>query len=669
MLDDNIGTTWTLPEGAMARLGKGGQPYLTNNGMSLSPDHTCFVVGTRIGLWKYDVSSMSPIALWETDRGNIYAVDISRDGKWIAIANWDGMIKILDVHSGECILRINRIEERTIHHHITISPDSKWVAVANRKEIVEVFDTQSGECVAKMKRKSHEEQFRIISQLEFSPNSQHVAAVIGTQTYLWNLRTGDPTAVFDGKNFAFSPNSQLLACEKSYKISNTTPPRGASNISVWSIATSDRIAHITEHNNLITKIMFSPCGQFLTSSDRSSTVHVWNLNNNVLKETYTYDDMKRLILFSLPEGTLLATLFFRETIEVWDIEECEILQTYEQQVESIGYNWFWRCPDLVIAHTLSNNGSISKTKHTLSTLSEFHSFPEPLLFSPNGEMLTARGGSGGVVLWDIKSKQTQQILIKGKSIRSFTFLPCGDILAISWEPNTNVYKVWAIGKNDEVQIAQYSPSMELGRDTFAFSDSHFAFGGYGSIVYLWDIKHSEEPHLLIGHTGHIRSLSFSPDGKSLASGSSDNTARLWDVETKKEIEMFPLNEPTTTMALNFSPCGRVIAGGMRGQLCLWSTEKLILQHTIPQPENSLNPYTIAFSPCGRYLASGTWWQQGMKHMAIRLWEVETGENIHTFWGHTTDVQSLAFSPDGTFLVSGGFDATCLLWNVESFIVQ
>ena len=99
------------------------------------------------------------------------------------------------------------------------------------------------------------------------------------------------------------------------------------------------------------------------------------------------------------------------------------------------------------------------------------------------------------------------------------------------------------------------------------------------------------------------------------------------------------------------------------------TEKLILQHTIPQPENSLNPYTIAFSPCGRYLASGTWWQQGMKHMAIRLWEVETGENIHTFWGHTTDVQSLAFSPDGTFLVSGGFDATCLLWNVESFIVQ
>ena len=53
-------------------------------------------------------------------------------------------------------------------------------------------------------------------------------------------------------------------------------------------------------------------------------------------------------------------------------------------------------------------------------------------------------------------------------------------------------------------------------------------------------------------------------------------------------------------------------------------------------------------------------------MAIRLWDVATGENIHTFWGHTTDVQSLAFSPDGMFLASGGFDGTILLWDVESF---
>ena len=57
----------------------------------------------------------------------------------------------------------------------------------------------------------------------------------------------------------------------------------------------------------------------------------------------------------------------------------------------------------------------------------------------------------------------------------------------------------------------------------------------------------------------------------------------------------------------------------------------------------------------------------MEKMAIRLWDVATGEEITTFWGHPTDVQSLAFSPDNTLLASGSHDCTILLWDVKSFI--
>lgn len=79
--------------------------------------------------------------------------------------------------------------------------------------------------------------------------------------------------------------------------------------------------------------------------------------------------------------------------------------------------------------------------------------------------------------------------------------------------------------------------------------------------------------------------------------------------------------------------------------------------------------SLGFSPCRKYLASGSGWRRGIgiKKIAIRLWNVVSGENIATFRGHPTNIQSLAFSPDGTILASGGYGGTIVLWDVKSFI--
>ena len=142
-------------------------------------------------------------------------------------------------------------------------------------------------------------------------------------------------------------------------------------------------------------------------------------------------------------------------------------------------------------------------------------------------------------------------------------------------------------------------------------------------------------------------------------------SRLWDVESGEAIETFL----DRTYPIVFSPCSRMIAGGGRPGILLWDVKRAETFLTIPLLEADSWLDSLAFSPCSRYLASGSGWRRGMgiKKVAIRLWNVASGENIATFRGHPTDIQSLAFSPDGTILASGGYGGTIMLWDMKPYI--
>lgn len=633
---DTTGTTWALPEGALARLGKGYYQQRESE-IGLSPDGTYFVIGTRMGLWWYEMSSSSPIALWETERGLISAVNFSPDGKWIAIGNWDGVIKIRDVQSGECITEIMWLRSR----HITFSSDKFWIATAsNPKNLVQVLDVQNGVRIAEMDWEGHE-PISGISRLNFSPDRKHLAATAGWNTYVWPSETGTPIMKFEGRHSAFSPDNRQLTC--------------------------------------------------VTQGDK--TLNVWEFGKNMPKMIYSESGpVRRNPFFSL-KGELHAIEDRQDTIEVWNVERREKLHVLDLHPESIEATTIKRYPQLTLSDTDADIPPHKKDKcrdiHKSSILGESVYPVGQIRFSPDGQTLACIDGqilacidgqtlacirSGrGVVLWDVVSKEARKtLLMKEVFINSFTFRPDGGILAVSSyrdrSNNQRTVNVWDADKPDE-PIAEFEIDQQMESiGCIVFTPIGDRFAGRGDdTIYVWNFKQKEKLERLTGHTDFIRSLAISPDGKRLASGSWDKTARLWDVESGEQIATLSLDEPCTTMGIKFSPSGKIIAGGIKGEIRLWSAENPSLIRTIPQPENNQRVYALAFSPCGRYLASGTWWQKGMEKMAIRLWDVETGENIHTFWGHTTDVQSLAFSPDGTLLASGGFDGTILLWDVKPFI--
>ncbi|MXZ00177.1 hypothetical protein F4Y93_05835 [Candidatus Poribacteria bacterium] len=678
---DTIGTTWALPEGAIARLGKGS---VNQGDVKVSPDGTYFAVGTLMGLWWYDIPSMSPISLWETKRGMVNSINFSHDGKWIIIDTSDDVTKVLDVQSGECITQMEGLDA---FGGLACSSNGKWIATAAMGGVVRVLDIHSGECVVQMDRGAHEFKSNDISQLEFSPDGKLLAATAanpelsrdgqvlnpdteGTQTYVWHPETGEIIVKFAGRNFVFSPDSRLLAGAAADEASGDTN-RVDRCVSVWDLTTGEQISHFSAHTDWVEAVTFSPRGESLVSSSRDKSLRVWDLAKGVEKKVYTNAETDQELPFYSPEGQLLTAVFrYAKTtvaIDICRVEPREKLQTIELLRGSVGAMWFFRCPQLIIAYALSNKRTDGKTQ-TFPALREPHfPWPYPKVAWLDNQTLVSTRNYPGIELWNVAQKCPRETLLKkDENIHTYTVLPCGRILGTRLYNET---KVWDASNLDEPVTeftAPKEPSEWVRHEVFAPTGDRIAAGSREGTVYVWNFQNPEEPTRLTGHTDYVTSLAFSPDGKRLVSGARDDTTRLWDVVSGKQIATLPLDEPRTTMGIVFSPCGKIIAGGMDDEIRLWCAEQLTTLRTIPQPENSQRTYALAFSPCGKYLASGTWWWRGMEKMAIRLWDVETAENIHTFRGHTTDVQSLDFSPDGTLLASGADDGTILLWDVKPF---
>lgn len=150
-------------------------------------------------------------------------------------------------------------------------------------------------------------------------------------------------------------------------------------------------------------------------------------------------------------------------------------------------------------------------------------------------------------------------------------------------------------------------------------------------------------------------LSFSPDGKILACGSTDNKVRLWIPDSNTSLQVLE-GHTGNINAVAFSPDGQILASGSNDNTVrLWRVQDGALIHTLKAPCWDIT--SLAFSPGGTYLAAGS------RDCTIRLWRVDTGNLESTLNGHQQAVTCVSFSPDGKMIVSGSEDQTLRLWQV------
>ncbi|CAD5948055.1 serine/threonine-protein kinase [Planktothrix agardhii] len=161
---------------------------------------------------------------------------------------------------------------------------------------------------------------------------------------------------------------------------------------------------------------------------------------------------------------------------------------------------------------------------------------------------------------------------------------------------------------------------------------------------------------LTGHSNYVESVAFSPDGRTLASGSDDNTIKLWDVQNRRQIATFT-GHSSPVLSVAFSPDGRTLASGSYKTIKLWDVQNRREVATLTGHSDYV--WSVAFSPDGRTLASGSW------DKTIKLWDVSRKRLIATLTRHSGWVRSVAFRPDGWMLASGSFDNTIKLWDVQN----
>jgi len=475
------------------------------------------------------------------------------------------------------------------------------------------------------------------------------------------------------RSLAFSPNGRFLASAGDDK-----------KVILWDLNTAQPTSPpvpLTEHNDEVYSLTFSPDGNTLASASIDGTIILWDVTKAsqlTPKTRFTVNDSiggVYSITFS-PDGRFLAFAGGKGKIMLWDIAKEEELDSgspligHTGRVYSLAFS-----PD---GKLLASGGidrkvilwDLSTNPRQTKSLEGYSDVIYSLAFSPDGSTLASAGGDRSILLWDVNTYQKllPPLTAHTDVISSVAFIGDNQHLAsasldgtiVIWEQTRQLLSKTLKGPREEITSVAFSQNGKL-----------LASGGSDTNVFLWNVEAATSLQLPVSlGTNSVTSLAFSPDSEVLACANSDNTISLWDVKTGKEITPALQGYNGSVFSLVFSSDGKVLVSAGSDQLIyLWDLSKHELLTTLPHKHTGIIR-SLAFSPKDKMLASGS------EDKTVILWDIaeclkdmdkakcQTLTTI-PLTGHVREVFSVAFSPNGELLASGGNDRTIILWNATT----
>jgi WD40 repeat protein len=508
-----------------------------------------------------------------------------------------------------------------------------------------------------------------VYSVAYSPDGQTLASGSGDKTIkLWNVKTGNLLQTLSGLSnpvLSYSPDGKTLASWSDDK-----------TIKLWDVKTGSLLQTLSGLSNWVKSVAYSPDGQTLASGSGDKTIKLWDVKTGNLLQTLSgHSSWVSSVAYS-PDGQTLASGSSDNTIKLWDVKTGNLLQTlpgHSNSVWSVSYS-----PDSQTLASGSSDRTIKlwdvKTGNLLQTLTSHSSWFVGVIsvaYSPDGQTLASGSGDTTIKIWQVAASISKAPVQQSQSQVSQ--------LAVSKpqsQPGTIPAPQTTIPfKNTKLRklLITYLITCLLGFIGFIGTEI-YGYARYGvfpvdPILVIANLSSSISlQKTLPGHSYSVNSVAYSPDGQTLASGSGDETIKLWDVKTGNLLQTFT-GHSDSVWSVAYSPDGQTLASGSRDMtIKLWDVKTGNLLQTLSGHSGWVR--SVAYSPDGQTLVSGNGgyhddYDFGNYTYTIKLWDVKTGNLLQTLPGHSHQVLSVAYSPDGQTLASGSRDKTIKLWNVKT----